>query len=225
MSIATETSAADTISLNQLRIASPCTADWDAMSGDDRTRFCGECQLNVYNISAMTEPEARDLIASTEGRLCVRMYRRADGTILTQDCPVGLAKLRKRARMAWMKVAAVFAMVCGGIALGRVGGESDSNFASGRDSITDLPGIRQVVQFFRPRQRQMIMGDICVTPAPAVQTPPPAHAIMGEVEAIPQDYTSEMGGARIPPQWQEMPAGGDCGMTPSQVPTRIADGT
>jgi len=66
------------------------------MTGDDRVRFCDHCQLNVYNISELSRIEAEKLIASTEGRLCARLFRRADGTVLTQDCPVGLRALRMR---------------------------------------------------------------------------------------------------------------------------------
>jgi hypothetical protein len=93
--------------LDQIRIASPCTASWDAMEGTDRVRFCQQCQLRVYNLSAMTTAEARALVAKTEGRLCARMYRRADGSIITQDCPVGVAALRRRAVRA---LAACFAV-------------------------------------------------------------------------------------------------------------------
>ena len=53
-----------------LRIASPCKAPWENMDGDNRVRFCRECSRNVYNLSAMTEPEARRVIAEREGRLC-----------------------------------------------------------------------------------------------------------------------------------------------------------
>jgi hypothetical protein len=28
--------------------------NWNYMVGDDRMRFCNQCNLNVYNISAMT---------------------------------------------------------------------------------------------------------------------------------------------------------------------------
>jgi len=82
--------------LDHVRVAAPCTADWACMHGDDRTRFCDQCNLNVYNLSALTRREAERLIMSTEGRLCVRFYRRADGTILTQNCPVGLRALKRR---------------------------------------------------------------------------------------------------------------------------------
>jgi hypothetical protein len=73
----------------QLRIASPCRAPWENMDGDARVRFCRECNRNVYNLSAMTEREARRVVAEREGRLCVRFYQRSDGTVLTSDCPVG----------------------------------------------------------------------------------------------------------------------------------------
>jgi hypothetical protein len=66
------------------------------MIGDQRVRFCGQCELKVYNLSAMTRTQAEDLIAGTEGRLCVRFYRRRDGSILTEDCPVGLRRLKQR---------------------------------------------------------------------------------------------------------------------------------
>jgi hypothetical protein len=65
---------------------------WAQMTGDDRARHCQACKLNVYNLSDMTRREAESLIASREGRLCVRFYRRADGTVLTRDCPRGLRK-------------------------------------------------------------------------------------------------------------------------------------
>jgi len=81
---------------DSIRIASPCSADWENMIGNERRRFCGQCDLNVYDLSEMTRHEAEQLIAQTEGRLCARFYRRADGTILTRDCPVGLQAVRRR---------------------------------------------------------------------------------------------------------------------------------
>lgn len=82
--------------LDHIKIASPCRADWNEMIGDERKRFCSDCKLNVYNLSAMTRKEAENLLINSEGRLCVRFYRRADGTILTQNCPVGWAKVKQR---------------------------------------------------------------------------------------------------------------------------------
>ncbi|MGZ3438637.1 MAG: hypothetical protein ACXVDD_03950, partial [Polyangia bacterium] len=69
--------------LESLRIATPCSADWDEMAGDERVRFCGKCEKNVYNLSAMTREAGEALVREKEGRMCVRMYQRADGTVLT----------------------------------------------------------------------------------------------------------------------------------------------
>ena len=44
--------------LRNVKVASPCPADWDRMIGDERVRFCGQCELNVYNLSAMSEAPA-----------------------------------------------------------------------------------------------------------------------------------------------------------------------
>lgn len=82
--------------LDHVRIAAPCKVDWEQMIGSDRARFCAQCNLNVYNLSSMTKTEAEALIAQTEGRLCVRFYRRRDGSILTKNCPVGLRAIRRR---------------------------------------------------------------------------------------------------------------------------------
>lgn len=85
--------------LNHVSVASPCSADWSEMYGDNRKRFCGDCKLNVYNLSGMSRDEAEALIMNAEGRLCVRFYRRADGTVLTRDCPVGWAKVKQQTRV------------------------------------------------------------------------------------------------------------------------------
>src|SRR5258705_3053831 len=82
--------------LDHVKVAAPCNVDWDGMIGNDRSRFCGQCSLNVYNLSDMSKREAEQLIASSEGRLCVRFYRRSDGSILTRNCPVGLRAIKRR---------------------------------------------------------------------------------------------------------------------------------
>ncbi len=86
--------------LDDVRVASPCTASWDEMTGDDRVRFCGQCSKNVYNLSAMTREAAERLLMEREGSLCVRFYRRADGTVLTDDCPVGRRRRHRTRQIA-----------------------------------------------------------------------------------------------------------------------------
>lgn len=82
--------------INNLKIASPCHASWEGMEGDDRSRHCGACNKKVYNIAEMTRDEALSLIRENEGRLCLQLYRRSDGTVLTKDCPVGLRAARRK---------------------------------------------------------------------------------------------------------------------------------
>lgn len=84
--------------LNNLKVASPCSQDWNAMVGNERKRYCGECKLNVYNLSGMSRTEAENLIINAEGRLCVRFYKRADGSVITQDCPVGWARVKQHTK-------------------------------------------------------------------------------------------------------------------------------
>lgn len=111
--------------LGRLRVASPCPASWAGMEGDERVRFCRLCGLNVYNLSEMTRPEAEALVLRAEGgRLCARFYRRADGTVITRDCPAGLRALRRRAsRRAGAALAAVLALFGG--AFGQKTGQDD----------------------------------------------------------------------------------------------------
>jgi hypothetical protein len=83
--------------LENVKVASPCTADWNKMSGDAQVRFCGDCKKNVYNLSAMAAADAERLLQErAAGEMCVRLYRRTDGTVLTEDCPVGVKRKRRR---------------------------------------------------------------------------------------------------------------------------------
>ncbi len=106
--------------LDRVRIASPCHVGWDQMTGDARRRFCDSCSLHVYNLSDMTADEAEGFVRAAEGlpeRTCVRFYARGDGTVITKDCPVGLAGLRRRlataAATAFAAVGLVVAAVLG----------------------------------------------------------------------------------------------------------------
>ena len=92
--------------LDELQIASPCSASWSGMTGDDQSRFCGDCKKHVYNLSMLTRAEANELIREKEGKLCVRLYRRSDGTVLTSDCPKGLRAIRQQYLKTRVKFAA-----------------------------------------------------------------------------------------------------------------------
>lgn len=63
-------------------IATPCGADWKAMSPRGGARLCGQCDKLVHDLSAMNERDARSLLATrpTEG-LCIRYLHDATGEI------------------------------------------------------------------------------------------------------------------------------------------------
>lgn len=94
--------------LPQLRVASPCTADWEKMIGDDRVRYCDRCKLNVYNFAEMSASEIEQLLPNNTRRVCGRLYQRFDGTVLTKDCPAGFrARVRQVSRIAGAALAAM----------------------------------------------------------------------------------------------------------------------
>ena len=99
--------------LDQVSVASPCHVAWESMHGDDRTRFCDSCSKRVYNLSGMTRADAEALVVSCEGKICIRFFRRHDGTMLTADCPVGLARVRRRMALVAAGVVAIVASVAG----------------------------------------------------------------------------------------------------------------
>src|SRR5690242_191609 len=68
--------------LPNIRVATPCRADWNEMTGDERVRHCAHCDKDVFNLSSMTRDEAEALVLAKAGNLCARYYQRQDGTIL-----------------------------------------------------------------------------------------------------------------------------------------------
>jgi hypothetical protein len=156
--------------LDRVQIASPCSARWEDMRGDDTTRRCEQCSLNVHNISSMTRAAAEAFLTeklATGGRVCGLIYRRADGTILTADCPTGLAALRAKARRSASRVAATIGLTSlvtwaaahesAGLRFGRT--QPLATIAHHLKG--DLPPPVPVTS--------MAMGDICVPPPVAAQ--------------------------------------------------------
>jgi hypothetical protein len=82
----------------KLKIGAPCPMDWNQLSGDERVRHCERCRLNVYNIADLSPEAVRDLVARTEGRLCVTLYVREERTAAVREC--GWARQRRWIRRA-----------------------------------------------------------------------------------------------------------------------------
>jgi hypothetical protein len=154
--------------LDRISIASPCSADWNQMVGDERRRFCASCKLHVHDLSGMTRDEALALVQQQgQGRVCVRFFRRADGTVLTRDCPVGL---RQKLRRAWARAGALWLALWGSAACARP--TADPEPATPREFLGER-----------------VMGDVAV-PSPSPAQPAP-HEHMGLVGPPPQDGPKE----------------------------------
>lgn len=148
--------------LDRIRVASPCKASWNDMTGDDRVRHCHLCKMNVFNLSGMSREEAQRLVQGAEGRLCVRYYQRADGTVLTSDCPKGLAAIRRRLVVAAAALVGVFGVVTSGLAYA-FGGASRP----------------------RPNPPVRVADPIPPDPGPVPDQPIMGRMVMGEVASPP----------------------------------------
>lgn len=160
--------------LDQITIASPCQISWEAMQGDERSRHCGECKLQVFNLAGMSRAEAQQLMQSRQGRLCVRFFRRHDGTILTQDCPVGLRGLRMRVTRALCGLAATVLALVGGFFATRQASASAENGDS--NPIVQFLDYGPLVRFRNWVDPPVVMGAMCVpmpTPLPNEPDLPP----------------------------------------------------
>ena len=171
------------IPLSLVKVASPCTAAWDTMSGDDTTRFCGQCAQYVYNLSAMTQEEAESLISETEGKMCVRYFRRADGTMMTKDCPVGWRAIKRRTALiggaAVAFTVAVFSVLTLGIFAASIRGNGNGGMrvANPIQRVHDwlfppavMGGMAPPVAMPPPGGGNFVLGEMC--PPPVIEMPP-----------------------------------------------------
>lgn len=132
-------------------------------TGADAVRFCGDCKKNVYDVSQMTRRDAELLIQRTEsGRfelnlpfvsgqaqideqgasadetsgpsICLQLYRRADGTVITDDCPNGLKVIRDSWRRLRQLAIAGVAMICAPWGFTPVQAQNSTEMVKGRVS-------------------------------------------------------------------------------------------
>jgi hypothetical protein len=178
--------------LANFQVASPCDASWDEMKGDDAKRFCGKCEKHVYNLPLLTPDELVDLIEATEGKFCGRIYARKDGTVLTNDCPVGLtAKLARARKKKMVGAGGAIAALCftaGAAILAASWGGVE--IAPPRMVAGEMMPIEQPQT--PPAEPEMLMGDIDITVEPQPQGPPkpePTDIKMGKIMIMPDDIT------------------------------------
>jgi len=90
--------------IENIKVKSPCSEEWEDMSGNEKIRFCSHCAKDVNNISEMTRKEAMRLIRKYEGRLCIRYH-----IDQTTQRPIFIDTLHKLTRRAPAMTAGVMA--------------------------------------------------------------------------------------------------------------------
>ncbi|MBC8109076.1 MAG: hypothetical protein H7Z14_20995 [Anaerolineae bacterium] len=190
-----------TISLEVIEIATPCTASWDKMRGNDRVRFCEECKLHVYDISAMTRAAATALVSQSEGRLCVQMYRRADGTVITDDC----SAIRRAARRAGQfATAAASAVLCAALSPVFLMSSDRPSPRTAQASFMPMAmfesWIAPISQWFSNRS---VRGEVSPPIAGGIR-PPTTQPEMGDVAVPPATQPAQptLGAIPLPPTTQ-----------------------
>jgi hypothetical protein len=188
------------MNLEELEVASPCHESWEAMTGDERSRFCSKCKLSVFNLSSMTRLEAETFVRSRQpsDETCIRFYRRFDGTVITRDCPVALRK--RRLALLGLKTAATTtaaALVAaaimvrpssssGGGSLRVVYENAKSKILMSCDQISHKFGITSLCNC-----RVMVMGAISVAPPRLPPAPPGTSSPATADPFLPQELPSE----------------------------------
>ncbi len=147
-----------------LKVLHPCTRSWDSLQGDNRRRYCDDCNLHVWNASELTENQARDLLAAP-GRVCMGGMAKADGLLLTKErlCEEAKQHLRRR---PLLRIAAALGLISIPTALAACAQRpaGDVSRLSGKVAVpsqqnTDPP-------LMRPP------GDLAAPPPPVLHDPP-----------------------------------------------------
>lgn len=143
--------------LANLEVSKPCDAKWSEMVGTGAARHCNLCEKHVYNVSQMTEAQVVDLIQSTEGTVCMRLFRRADGTVKTSDCHSQMHAVPTKwpVRLISMFILTIFATL-GGTALAF----GDSKYFSKVEALVcEYLGIQR-------HDPDIVMGNVCIPVQP-----------------------------------------------------------
>lgn len=160
------------MNLDIVDVKKPCHVSWSGMAGEGRVRECGKCEKSVYDLSSMTREEAEALIAKSEGRVCIRFYRRADGTVVTSDCSA--ASWRSRAGRAMAAMVFLAGGLFGFVRLHaatldasdgkeKSPGQTISRWVNSSWNATPTP---------YPMKGEMVMVTPRATPTPAAKKPP-----------------------------------------------------
>ncbi len=182
----TTAAATDLTILDNIRIAAPCSADWGQMTGDERSRLCGQCAKHVYDFSELSAEAAVALILQQEGNLCGRLYRRADGTVITSDCPVGVRAVVWRTRRLFAACLSAIVVGCMLLVMPSVLARGSTRPRSVVARQVTL-WVDDVLIWIGVRRPRPVMGDLCYEPpaSPLSDSSIPPAPPMAEPLTIP----------------------------------------
>jgi hypothetical protein len=174
-----------------LPIQDPCHENWDAMNREgEARRFCEVCTKHVHDLSALTEGEARAVLAeeSAKGRVCVRYRADQDGNI----------KFRQETVSAPTPGFWRMTMAAAGLGLALLTGCTDSQpdevledrcvYELGPWSFSAQRGQGTCPAVEEEPEMPMVMGAI------PIEDPPPeptTHEVKGDVGPVPEAVMGE----------------------------------
>ena len=190
------------ISLDVIGVATPCHENWDAMHGDERQKFCDQCDKHVHNLSAMTRADAEAFINANPTGVCIRMHKGADGRVITADEPCQPTAMPHR-RMAAQTLLPYLAILAGGAAgLASCSDASAPDDAATAPASTDTQTAQQQEPETHPAaepEPYILMGGACPPPWTPEQEPQPTPPEeIGEMEVLLGDIAIDVPHEPIP---------------------------
>jgi TonB family protein len=164
-------------------ISSPCTVSWEGMTGDEQERACQLCQLRVYNISKMSHDEAEIFLRERVCQdVCVRLSKRKDGTIITDECPRSLRKARDLGLKLQIRIVSSVAIFIAWLIPPSNAQDQNSGTAQGNGQAIDANGIVPNTSPASHQSAEQIENSWRSITSHAQRFPSRPHHIMGKIE-------------------------------------------
>lgn len=148
-------------------INEPCPMDWSAMTPVDArgmVRHCSVCDLNVHNISAMTDREAMRFVErSKTEHVCGRMNVASDGRLITQDTG--------KARRLWPAAVAIGVSLAAGTAVTAQNGPQPAVAGKIQVVMGDVALPAQALKAFDPHKHALPENATRLVGTPAAALP------------------------------------------------------
>ncbi len=174
----------------------------------ERGRFCQSCVKQVYDLSRMTEPQARTVLRDNAGsRICVRYCHDDEGRIRFRSLAPTTTTCGSPRRVAW---AGAMVMAVAMAACTPHQRPDDAPRAKPETTVTETqvvgelpviepePEVQQAkgeIVAIEPEPERELLGDVVAEPPP----PPvePTHAIKGDIAMPTEEFRAESAKQRI----------------------------